>query len=84
MADSPGLWRVSDKCVTIICLSQHVLCGSIVEKVTCKSGEELYHQSRDQLRDMLGNSGVRLYSQLQKDKLRVCIEVSSSMNMLMM
>ena len=43
-----------------------------MEKVTCKKGEELYNQSRDQLREMLGISeGVRLYSQLQADKKRV-------------
>ena len=42
-----------------------------MEKLTCKKGEELYSKTRDQLRDMLGNAGVRLYSQLQKDKQRV-------------
>ena len=45
--------------------------SSCAEKVTCKKGEELYAKSRDELKVMLGNSGVRLYSQLQADRSRV-------------
>ena len=44
---------------------------STVEKVEC-SAEKLYQMSRDELRDLCGvGDGVRLFSQLQKDKAQV-------------
>ena len=47
---------------------------SSADKVQCVIGEQMYKQSRDQLKEMFGaNSGIRLFSQLQKDKQRVSL-----------
>ena len=44
---------------------------STVDKVDC-SADKLYEMSRDELRDLCGvGDGVRLFSQLQKDKAQV-------------
>ena len=44
-----------------------------VDKLSLYSGEELYEMSQGHLRDLCGFSeGVRLYTQLQRDKAQVC------------
>ncbi len=83
MADTPRIWRVSKLITVVLLKTMRYYCGedallialspfhSCAERVTCKTGEEMYNKSRDQLKEMLGSSGVRLYSQLQTDKARV-------------
>ena len=42
------------------------------DKVRCVIGEQMYKLSRDELKETFGaNNGIRLFSQLQKDKERV-------------
>lgn len=47
---------------------------SLIGTLVVNSGEELYKMDRDELRDLCGGrDGVRIYSQLQKDRPEVKI-----------
>ena len=53
---------------------EHVLLFSCADKINCSEGSQLYRMSREQFRDVCGVSdGIRLFSQLQKDKPKVII-----------
>ena len=46
--------------------------SSAANKVRCVKGEQMYKLTRDELKETFGaNNGIRLFSQLQKDKDRV-------------
>ena len=50
----------------------HTTACSSADKVNVTSGEDLYRMDRDELRNVCGvGDGVRLFSQLQKDKAQV-------------
>ena len=52
------------------------LCCRCVDKVACNSGQGLYEMGREEMKNMFGaGDGIRLFSQLQKDKSRVCVDI---------
>lgn len=62
-------WRANKQAIKSWLLNQGY--GDCAEKLTehVKEGSQLYCMDRETLREMFGSSdGVRLYSQLQKDK----------------
>ena len=64
--------RDENKDVVFWC--EHALLFSCADKINCSEGSQLYWMSREQLRDVCGVSdGIRLFSQLQKDKPKVII-----------
>ena len=45
---------------------------SVADNVRCVIGEQVYKLSRDEVKEMVGaNIGIRLFSQLQRDRARV-------------
>ena len=59
--------------IYVLFLCEHVSLFSCADKVNCSQGSQLYQMSREQLREVCGVSdGIRLFSQLQKDKSKVC------------
>ena len=62
-------WRADQTAINIWLMQQGY--GNCVDKIAgmVKEGSQLYAMDRETLREILGSSdGVRLYSQLQKDK----------------
>ena len=54
-----------------MCVIMYLYCRA-ADKVRCVKGEQMYKLNRDELKEMFGaGNGIRLYSQLQKDKARV-------------
>ena len=68
-----GKIKVLTSILCFIFLCEHVSLFSCADKVNCSQGSQLYQMSREQLREVCGVSdGIRLFSQLQKDKSKVC------------